>query len=164
MNECFEKVINNFINNGMNVTHKDNVQFTKFQNDLQKIKTDEEFCKKLLNYLGLQKKGSHKILINQLRYNYKQYNKKKTLHKLPKSRNDQDIFTMEDIKNIPFKRLVFIEEINTTYNAFDVIALRKYLFDKKKNEYINPLTTNKICKSDMSKILNVNVRQLNYFI
>ena len=44
------------------------------------------------------------------------------------------------------------------------MALRKYLFDKKKNEYMNQLTTNKICESDMSKVLNVNVRQLNYFI
>jgi len=60
--------------------------------------------------------------------------------------------------------LVFIEEINATYNVFDVMALRKYLFDKKKNEYMNQLTTNKICESDMSKVLNVNVRQLNYFI
>ena len=72
MNECFENVINDFINNGINVNYKDDVQFEQqFQNDLQKIKTDKEFCKKLLKYLGLQKKGSHKILINQLRYNYK---------------------------------------------------------------------------------------------
>ena len=164
MNECFKNMIDYFINNGINVIYKDNVQFTKFQNDLQKIKTDKEFCKNLLNYLGLQKKGSHKILINQLRYDHKQCNKKRPLNKLPKSRNDQDIFTMEDIKNIPFKGLIFIEEINGAYNAFDVMALRKYLFDKNQKEHINPLTTNKICESDMVNILNVNVRQLNYFI
>ena len=78
-------------------------------------------------------------------------------------RNEQDIISMEELKNIPKKRIVLIEEINGKYNGFDVINLRKLLFASEKEKYINPLTTNKISENDMDKILNANVKCINYF-
>jgi len=158
--ELLRYKIENFVN--INIINND-IQFTNFNNDMEKITTDKEFCKKLIKYLGLQKSGSHKSVIKQLTYLSKQY-KKNGSNKLQKYRNEQDLFSGEEICDIPEKRLVCVENINGTYNVFDVVLLRKYLFDKKKNEYRNPLTTNKICDDDLNKILNVNVRQLNYFM
>jgi len=94
---------------------------------------------------------------------YKWSNKKIPIDKMPKSRNDSDIFTMDKIEDIPYGRLIFIEEINGEYNAFDIIKLRKHLFTNNIDGYKNPLTTNEILSNDLNKILNTNVRQIKYF-
>ena len=82
---------------------------------------------------------------------------------LKKCRNDKDPITYEDLKDIPEKRLVLINEHNDMYDCFDVVTLRKFLFEKKREEYLNPLTMLKISDIDLGKILSVNIRCINYF-
>jgi len=152
---------------GMNLSYrKPDYEFTTFHNDIEKILTDKGFVLSLLKYLRINFKridsfvNLRKIIIEH----NDEYQILPTPEYLKNVRNTQDPFLGKDLKDIPEKRIVLVEEIDGTYNGFDVMALRKYLFDKKKNEYINPLTTNKICEHDMMKLLYANVRQLNYFM
>ena len=167
LNEQLNEQLNNEINKSKStIVHKNSNYFNNYHNDLEKLKNDKKFAQELFKYLTIpfNKKRSHEQLLKQLKLTNKHHHKKMPINKLPICRNEYDIFTFEEIKNIPLKKLVFIEKINDTYNAFDVMQLRKHIFDKKKNEYNNPLTTNKICEEDLEKILKVNTRQIIYFI
>ena len=82
---------------------------------------------------------------------------------LKKCRNDKDPITHEDLKNIPEQRLVLINEHNGMFDCFDVVILRKFLFDAEKEKYLNPLTMSKINEYDVNKILNINIACINYF-
>ena len=86
-----------------------------------------------------------------------------TEKELKKCRCDKDPITYEDLKNIPEQILVLINEHNGMYDCFDVVTLRKFLFDNKNDKYFNPLTMVEIDDVDMKKILNVNIRHINYF-
>jgi len=164
VNEQLIKKINKLKN--VKFVHKNSNCFSNYHDDLEKIRNNKKFAQKLLKYLAIpfNKKRSHNQLLKKLKLTNKQHHKKMPMNKLPVCRNEYDIFTFEEIKNIPLKKLVFIEKINDTYNAFDVVQLRKHIFDTNKNKYNNPLTTNKICEDDLEKILKVNMRQINYFI
>jgi hypothetical protein len=72
--------------------------------------------------------------------------------------NEMEIFIGEAIIDIPNKKLVSIEKY-----YFDVISLRKYLFQKDKKEYENPFTRNKIKEDDLNRILKVDTKKINYF-
>ena len=168
INDKLNEQLNDKINNLKNVAivYKNSNYFSNYHDDLEKLKNDKKIAQNLFEYLTIpfNKKRSHKQLLKRLKLTNKQHHKKMPINKLPVCRNEHDIFTFEEITNIPLKKLVFIEKINDTYNAFDVVQLRKHIFDKKKNEYNNPLTTNKIREEDLEKILKVNMRQINYFI
>jgi hypothetical protein len=47
---------------------------------------------------------------------------------------------------------------------FEIINFRKYLFNNKKEIYINPYTTLRISEDDLKKILNVDIKKLKFFI
>lgn len=69
-----------------------------------------------------------------------------------------DPFTMEDIKDIPKKKLISIDNY-----YFDVTALREYLFRRENIKYCNPFTTLELKNNDLDKILNVDSRKIYYF-
>ena len=48
-------------------------------------------------------------------------------------------------------------------DCFDVIVLRKFVFEKKKEKYVNPLTMSKISDIDLDKIFSANIECINYF-
>ena len=138
--------------------------FTTYDKDIEKM-DDKKFIMRLLKYLkiGFNRTIPLKYLIRKIyRYNNK-YHKLATTKDLTNIRNEQDIFSMEELKDVPKKRLILIEKIVDTYNGFDVIQLRKFLFDDKKEKYINPLTTNKISEEDMDKILKADIKCIKYF-
>ena len=148
------------------INKSDSCIFTTYNDDIEKITTDKDFVVNLLKYLQIifNKSIPFKYLIKKInKYNSK-YRKLPTLEYLKNVRNEQDIVSMEELKDIPKKRIILIEEMNGTYNGFDVVNLRKLLFVDKKEKYMNPLTTNKISDDDMKKILNVDIRCINYFI
>jgi len=161
--EFFKNKIPEYLQNS--VKCKNDVPFTMYLDDIDKINNNKQFCRLLLKWLGAKYKNysTHKSLINKLKNLNTLNTKCMQPSELQNIRNTVEIFSMEEIQNIPYARLVLIEELNGTYDAFDVIELRKYLFGEKKNEYKNPLTTNKISEFDMNKILKVNIRELNYF-
>ena len=73
-------------------------------------------------------------------------------------KNDYDIFTGVEIKEVPKKKLIVIDNY-----YFDVIPLRKYFFRKENNNYNNPYTTLKIKQEDLDKILKADIKKINYF-
>jgi len=162
-NECLKEKLDKLKN--IIIIHKNTSIFTTYNDDIEKITTDKEFLISLLKYLQIKfnKSVPFKCLIRKINKYNRKYMKLPTPEYLKNIRNEQDIISMEELKNIPKKRIVLIEEINGKYNGFDVINLRKLLFASEKEKYINPLTTNKISENDMDKILNANVKCINYF-
>jgi hypothetical protein len=72
--------------------------------------------------------------------------------------HETELFTGEDIELIPREYLISIDNY-----YFEIINFRKYLFDNKKEIYINPYTTLRISDKDLHKILNVNIKKLEFF-
>jgi hypothetical protein len=58
---------------------------------------------------------------------------------------------MEDLKNIKKIKLIMLNEINGKYYCFDVIALKKFIFQKHNNEYKNPYTNTEFSKQTSIK-------------
>ena len=144
--------------------NKNGYIFRTYTEDIEKIKSDEQFIKNLLEYLNIHTcDTNHEYLISYLEDLKKQYNKTMSCEELKKCRNDKDPITCEDLKDIPEQKLVLINEHNGMFDCFDVMVLRKYLFEKKKEEYLNPLTMLKISDIDIDKILSVNIWCINYF-
>ena len=151
-NEYLQKILEQ-LNNITIINKSDSGIFTTYNNDIEKITTDKDFLASLLKYLQIKfnKLIPFKYLIKKInKYNSK-YRKLPTLEFLQNVRNEQYIVSMEELKEIPKKRIILIEEINGTYNGFDIVNLRKMLFADKKEKYINQLTTNKISDDDMKK-------------
>jgi len=147
------------------IINKNGNIFKTYTEDIKNIKNSKQFVKELFKYLnvGVSKKKTHKKLVKYLKYLNNRYTKRITEEELQKCRNNKDPITYEDLKDIPEQRLVLINEHNDMYDCFDVVTLRKYLFDNKKDKYFNPLTMSEIDDVDMKKILNVNIRHINYF-
>jgi hypothetical protein len=173
MNEYLKKILGNMENITIIDRYNSNI-FTTYGNDIEKINADKKFVIDLLKYLKIKfnKTIPLKYLKKKIHKYNNRYNKLPTMKELENVRNEndifsgeelKDIFSGEELKDIPKERLVFIEKIDDTYNGFDVMHLRKYLFENKKEIYINPLTTNKISEYDMNKILKIDIRSINYF-
>lgn len=144
----------------------DGFYLCKYENDIEKINNNESYCKKLLNFLDVHIDNScdHASLINKIDEIHNQYNILVSDEIVNSCRNETEMFTGIDLKDLPIKKIVLIENINDTYNGFDIVALRKYLFVCKKDDIcVNPFTMNVLCEDDMHKILNVNVNMINYF-
>ena len=151
-------------NMNIKVINKNGNIFRTYTEDIEKIKSDEQFTKNLVEYLNIYKSDTnHEYLISYLEDLKKQYNKPISCEELKKCRNDKDPITCEDLKDIPEQKLVLINEHNGMFDCFDVVALRKFLFEKKREEYLNPLTMSKISDIDLRKILSVNIKYINYF-
>lgn len=139
--------------------------FVTYQNDQIKFVNNKQFVVQLMKYLEIKfnKHIPNRYLIKKLNKYCGKYNRQsKTIAN--KCKNQYDIFSMEDLCDIPKRKIILIEKNNETYCGFDVILLRKYLFENKKEKYINPLTTNEICDNDIDKILKTNVKRLEYFV
>ena len=128
--------------------------FKSFKQDIERMKNDKKFTKNVLTYLDIKhnKKLSNKKLIKKVNILNEQYNKLLDNETLAKCRNDIDPISLEELKNIPMKRIVLIDEINDTYNGFDILLLREHLFGNKKEKYMNPLTTNILSDQDIKKL------------
>lgn len=77
--------------------------------------------------------------------------------------NNECLFTMDEIKDMPKKKLVMISKTNDKYYCFDVTLLKKLLFIPNNDEYLNPYTRQKISPEDLNKILNADIKMINYF-
>ena len=138
--------------------------FRTYTEDIEKIKSDEQFTKNLLEYLNIYTcDTNHEYLISYLEDLKKQYNKPISCEELKKCRNDKDPITCEDLKDIPEQKLILINERNGMFDCFDVMVLRKFVFEKKKEKYVNPLTMTTINSTDLDKILSVDIKCINYF-
>jgi len=149
----------------ININYRESYVFATYNNDIKKITTDRCFLISLLKYLQIKINGSDSFedlitIINN--YNLK-YRILPTSEFLKNVRNEQDIITLEYLKDIPEKRIVLIEKRNGKHDGFDVINLRNWLSTDKKEKRVNPLTTNEINNDDMKKINGVNVNCINYF-
>jgi hypothetical protein len=124
------------------------------------MKKDEQFTRDVLEYLKISYSSKSKPgrLIRKLHREYNRLPNEKTL-KL--CRNDVDPISLEELKTIPAERLVLIEEIHGTYHGFDVVPLKHLC---KEGNFYNPLTTNRMCKDDVYKILKADMRKIKYFM
>ncbi len=77
--------------------------------------------------------------------------------------NIDELFTMEELKNIPKGKLIFVNKANGKYYCFDVIALRNFIFQKQNDKYKNPYTNAEFSQEDIDKILNVDIWKIKYF-
>jgi hypothetical protein len=157
-NECFLRALNDIPGVEVHVC----IHVKSFKEDIGRMHNDKQFLREVLRYLKIRyRKTSKKYLIKEI-YSYnKKYNRLPDEKTLGLCRNDIDPISLEELKTIPAERLVLIEEINGTYNGFDVVPL-KYLCSEKG--YINPLTTNRMFEGDVNKILRVDMRKIKYFM
>jgi hypothetical protein len=159
-NEYLLEILNCNIPN-VEVLRKDRPR--SFKEDTERIKSDKQFTKEVLTYLKISytRKTSKKYLVRKLQACNKKYNRLPNNKTLVLCRNDVDPISLEELKTIPAERLVLIEEIHGMYHGFDVVPL-KYLC--KEGNFCNPLTTNRMCKKDVDKILNADMRKIKYFM
>jgi hypothetical protein len=141
---------------------KNNCEFNTYNKDIEKIKSDINFTKRLLDWLNIYytEEDNHNILIQKL----EKYTDKITESEIEeKCINKEELFTMEDLKNIAKIKLVMLNEINGKYYCFDVIALRNFIFQKQNDKFKNPYTNTDFSQADIDKILNVDITKIKYF-
>jgi hypothetical protein len=120
----------------------------------------------LLSWLNIKyiDENNHNILINKLTSERDKYNSKLSEEEIKAScMNIDELFTMEELKNIPKGKLIFVNKANGKYYCFDVIALRNFIFQKQNDKYKNPYTNAEFSQEDIDKILNVDIWKIKYF-
>jgi hypothetical protein len=120
----------------------------------------------LLSWLNIKyiDENNHNVLINKLISNKDKYNSKLSEEEIEeKCMNVDELFTMEELKNIPKGKLIFLNENKGKYHCFDVIALRNFIFQKQNDKYKNPYTNTEFSQEDINKILNIDIRKIKYF-
>jgi hypothetical protein len=161
---CIMKKIKEY-NPNMELIIKYTLIFKTLNEDIEFILKDKNFTKELMNYLEIkfQKKNSHKVLLKKINKIKEEYLKNPSDEYLSLCVNNECIFTMEELKEIPKKKLIQLNEQNGKYYCFDILALREYIFKKKNNKYINPYTTIKFTAGDIDKILKTDIKKIKYF-
>jgi hypothetical protein len=106
----------------------------------------------------------HNVLIDKIISEKDKYNSKLSREEKAMCINNNELFTMENLKNVPKGRLVFLNENKGKSYCFDVIALKNYMSKKTKNEmHKNPYTNMNFSQEDINKILNIDVGKIKYF-
>ncbi len=162
-NEIIKSKVENL---GLNIEIKSDCEFNTYNKDVDKIKSDEQYTKRLLSWLNIKyiDENNHNILINKLTSERDKYTSKLSEEEIKETCiNNEELFTMEELKNISKGELIFLNKVNGKYYCFDVIALRNFIFQKQNNKYINPYTNTKFSQEDVDKILNVDIRKIKYF-
>ena len=77
--------------------------------------------------------------------------------------NDEELFTMERLENIPKSKLIKVSKVNDKYYCFDVMALRNFIFQKQNDKWKNPYTNIEFTKEDIDDILKVDIKKIRYF-
>jgi hypothetical protein len=171
VNEENDYLINNIEKNILNVEIKTQItgKFKNYEEDKDKIKTNKDFAKELIDYLKIEheKENSHELLQETLKKIKEEYEIKMNEEDLNKCINNECLFTMEELINIQKKKMIMLDEYNGKYYCFDVVALRNFIFQKQKqklnNKYINPYTEREFKKEDIDKILKVDIKKIKYF-
>jgi G:T-mismatch repair DNA endonuclease (very short patch repair protein) len=162
-----DEIIKSKVENlGLNVEIKSNCEFNTYDKDIDKIKSDKQYTKRLLSWLNIKyiDENNHNVLINKLISNKDKYNSKLSEEEIKVTcMNIDELFTMEELKNIPKGKLIFLNENKGKYYCFDVIALRNFIFQKQNDKYKNPYTNTEFSQEDIDKILNVDIRKIKYF-
>jgi hypothetical protein len=162
-NDAIKEKVKNL---GVNIEIKSNCEFNTYDKDIDKIKSDKQYTKRLLNWLNIKyaKKNSHNILINKIISEKDKYNCKLSEGEINAiCINNDELFTMEELKNIQNGKLVFLNGNKGKYYCFNVIALRNFIFQKQNDKYINPYTNTEFSQEDINKILNVDIKKIKYF-
>jgi hypothetical protein len=167
VNEENEYLINKIkeTNPNIEIKTKNTIIFRNYEEDKDKIRTDRNFAEELMEYLEIEHKeeNSHENLQETLRKIKEEYDMKMNDEDLNICINNECIFTMEELKNVPKKKLIMIDEHNGKYYCFDVITLRNFIFQKQNNKYENPYTRSELKKEDIDKILKVDIKKIKYF-
>ena len=103
------------------------------------------------------------MLIKKINKEKEKYNATLSKDELEMCINSEELFTMEEIKNIQKRRLIKIVQTNNKYFCFDAILLIKFIFKKNNLIYKNPYTNISFTEHDINIILNVNVKKIKYF-
>jgi len=118
------------------------------------VKTD--ILARIYNYFKLY---DNAVVIQQSwrRYLFRHYNQIRGPARFNRSLcvNDTDFFTMDDIKDIPFKQFFSFKDYDNTIYGFDIMSIYN-LFDKGYDKVTNPYNRNpfpRIVKKNMLKII-----------
>jgi hypothetical protein len=162
-NEIIKSKIEGF---GFDIKNKFNYTFSTYEKDIDKINSDEQYTKELLKFLNIHyaDETCHNNLIKIIEEEKDKYNDKLTEEEIEeKCINKDELFTMEELKNIPKSKLILLSEIKGKYYCFDTIALKQFIFEKQNNTYKNPYTNTEFSQEDINKILKVDIRKIRYF-
>jgi hypothetical protein len=141
------------------------LKFKNFNDDMEIILKNKIFVKELMNYLEIKfhKKNSHKVLLKKIYKIKEEYTVKPSENYLKFCLNTECIFTLDELKEIPIKKLIQLSRYKDKYYCFDVLYLKEYIFKKESDKYINPYTKIKFTEEDIDKILKVDLKKIKYF-
>lgn len=142
-----------------------NFEFTNYNNDIEKINSDKLFTKSLFFWLDIDYKNeNHEQLIEILAEMKKKYNSKMTDEEIKKTCvNFDDLFTLDNLHNIPKGQLIFLNGIDEKYYCFDAFGLKQLISTFKSNDCKNPYTGVNFSQIDMNKISKIDIKKIKYF-
>lgn len=160
-------VMNVQLNSDIVIKTKYHEDFGVYDWDVEKIQRNKQFTKKLLTWLGMNNDGKHQVLVKRLKDEKNKFNEKYTQKEIKsKCVNHEDVFSLENLWNIPKGRLVMLDGFDKKSFCFDIIALQNFIFQQEnleKFEFKNPYTNEHLSPKDIDVILSANISKINYF-